>query len=103
VSNVPRIISHLFKCDVVHSCDVVHGDLSGVRTLRSIHSRAYHYYFKSNVLLDSDGKAFLADFGLSNIVVELMAPRMSRRLLVDQSAGLRRSISVSQRAVVSQP
>jgi serine/threonine protein kinase len=32
------------------------------------------YYLKSNVLLDSDGKAFLADFGLSNIIAEAYGP-----------------------------
>jgi serine/threonine protein kinase len=41
----------------LHSFDVVHGDLTG-----------------SNILIDSDGKAFLADFGLSNVVAETCGP-----------------------------
>jgi serine/threonine protein kinase len=53
---------------------VVHGDLSGVRTLRSFYFHAYQLLFQSNVLLDSDGKAFLADFGLSNIIAEACGP-----------------------------
>ena len=32
------------------------------------------YHSKSNVLLDSEGKAYLADFGLSNIVAEACGP-----------------------------
>ncbi|KIM74971.1 hypothetical protein PILCRDRAFT_688571 [Piloderma croceum F 1598] len=50
-------------CDVatglsyLHSLHVVHGDLTG-----------------SNILLDDEGKALLADFGLSNIIVEAYGP-----------------------------
>ena len=31
-------------------------------------------FIKSNILIDSDGKAFLADFGLSNVVAETHGP-----------------------------
>ncbi|KIM73086.1 hypothetical protein PILCRDRAFT_733692 [Piloderma croceum F 1598] len=50
-------------CDVaaglsyLHSLNVVHGDLTG-----------------SNILFDDEGKALLADFGLSNIVVDPFGP-----------------------------
>ncbi|KAH7924090.1 kinase-like protein [Leucogyrophana mollusca] len=37
----------------LHSCSVIHGDLSG-----------------SNILVDGDGKACLADFGLSSVMLE---------------------------------
>lgn len=32
------------------------------------------YLFKSNILIDSNGKALLADFGLSNVVAEACGP-----------------------------
>ncbi|KIM76337.1 hypothetical protein PILCRDRAFT_826319 [Piloderma croceum F 1598] len=50
-------------CDVaaglsyLHSLNVVHGDLTG-----------------SNILFDDEGKALLADFGLSNVVFEACGP-----------------------------
>ncbi|KAJ8580969.1 kinase-like protein [Rhizopogon salebrosus TDB-379] len=40
----------------LHSCSIVHGDLTG-----------------SNVLISSDGRAHLSDFGLSVVVVEFLA------------------------------
>jgi serine/threonine protein kinase len=49
----------------------VHGDLTGVGIiLRTFDSYTHWSYFQSNILIDGDGKAFLADFGWSNIIVD---------------------------------
>jgi serine/threonine protein kinase len=74
VSEMPWVITQMLKCAAVHSFDVVHGDLTGVRILRPFYSHAHCYCSKSNILIDSDGKAFLADFGLSNVVAETHGP-----------------------------
>lgn len=59
----------------------MHGDLSGVRILRQYSSSCLLVSFKSNVFIDGDGKALLADFGLANIVTE------TYRLYVTSSIG----------------
>jgi len=52
-----------------------------VRILRQYSSSCLSVSFKSNVLIDGDGKALLADFGLSNVVAE------TYRLYVTSSIG----------------
>jgi serine/threonine protein kinase len=65
----------LLKRFAVHSRHVVHGDLTGVRTPMPIYSCTHRLlFFKSNILLDGDEKACLADFGLSNVVAEACGP-----------------------------
>jgi serine/threonine protein kinase len=57
----------------VHSCSVIHGDLSGVCFCpRSVYlGLCLTYQFdQSNVLIDSEGRACVADFGMSNIKAE---------------------------------
>lgn len=62
----------MLKRFAVHSQHVVHGDLTGVRTLTTefIIVLINYPFPKSNILLDGDLKVFLADFGLSNVVSE---------------------------------
>jgi len=66
----------MLKRYAVHSHHVVHGDLTGVRTLTTefILVLINYPFPKSNILLDGDLKVFLADFGLSNVVSEACGP-----------------------------
>jgi serine/threonine protein kinase len=67
----------MLKRFAVHSHHVVHGDLTGVRTLTKLNlfsSSSIIHSPKSNILLDGDLKVFLADFGLSNVVSEAGGP-----------------------------
>ena len=51
----------------LHSCDVVHGDLKGVRALSKPRLAAMLIPRKSNILVDATGHARLTDFGLVTI------------------------------------
>ena len=46
VSEMPWVITQMLKCVAVHSFDVVHGDLTGVRILRRIYSHAHRYFYQ---------------------------------------------------------
>jgi serine/threonine protein kinase len=50
---------------------VVHGDLTGVRSIIYSISCILMPSCKNNVLIDGDGKAYLADFGLSGTLEKL--------------------------------
>ena len=60
-------------CLAVHSCSVVHGDLSGVGIIMSIHNHVTSLTgtLQSNVLIRESGRAYIADFGLSMLLTEL--------------------------------
>jgi serine/threonine protein kinase len=55
---------------LVHSHDVVHGDLTGVRLIISSPFFSHKPYLQSNVLIDARGRACLSDFGLSTLIAE---------------------------------
>ncbi|KAF9219413.1 kinase-like protein [Gyrodon lividus] len=56
----------------LHSRSVVHGDLSGVRGLVCIDlGHTYTTNMQLNVLIHGNGRAFIADFGLSTLLTEL--------------------------------
>ena len=50
---------------IVHSQQVVHGDLSGVRVFVLIPCLLLIFNKQSNVLVHANGRACIADFGLS--------------------------------------
>src|SRR5258708_2939001 len=62
---IPRQLSNVAEgLDYLHSCDVIHGDLNGVRDpfrrLTTILTRS-----QSNILVDGVGHARITDFGLA--------------------------------------
>jgi serine/threonine protein kinase len=63
---------HLLHNFTVHSSGVIHGDLTGVRELKYFpFPYSFECYVKSNILIGENGKAYLADFGLSNVLAEV--------------------------------
>ncbi|KAF8129313.1 kinase-like domain-containing protein [Boletus edulis] len=56
----------------LHSCSIVHGDLSGVRivTPRYTHITPLILIVQSNILIHGNGRACIADFGLSMVLTE---------------------------------
>ena len=62
--------SGLIFVALVHSNGVVHGDLTGVRTLYITIWDLHVHSPQSNILIDDEGKACLCDFGLSSIAAE---------------------------------
>jgi serine/threonine protein kinase len=54
----------------MHSLDVVHGDLKTVRVQRALFTSSWsHRSPQENVLVDSQGRARLTDFGLATILI----------------------------------
>lgn len=51
----------------VHSVNIVHGDLTGVRMLKRYQLSCLLVIYQSNILIDANGMALLTDFGLSNV------------------------------------
>ena len=51
----------------MHELRVVHGDLKGVPFFSIKNLRASHQSTKANILINKDGRACIADFGLSTI------------------------------------
>ncbi|KAF8437621.1 kinase-like domain-containing protein, partial [Boletus edulis BED1] len=64
-------LKHLISF-TVHSCSIVHGDLSGVRivTPRYTHITPLILIVQSNILIHGNGRACIADFGLSMVLTE---------------------------------
>jgi serine/threonine protein kinase len=55
----------------LHSCNVVHGDLKGVRSCSQTCSTTVFTYHQLNVLVNDSGHACIADFGLATVTKTL--------------------------------
>jgi len=59
----------------LHSCNVIHGDLKGVRGCTKIRSTIILIPDQFNILVDNSGQARIADFGLTIITRGLVSVR----------------------------
>ena len=55
----------------LHSCNVVHGDLKGVRGCSKSCSATIFTHHQLNILVDDSGHACIADFGLATVTKTL--------------------------------
>ena len=55
----------------LHSCDVVHGDLKGVRDRYELRLTIALTHFQSNILVDCTGHARITDFSLARVIQDL--------------------------------
>jgi hypothetical protein len=105
VSDIPYYLTaQLPKCDKVHSRNVVHGDLTGVRTLRSI-----IYVLRLWLICPSQTSSLMArarHFSQTSasqiLLLKPVALHMSHHPSVDLSVGPHQNIFVSRRATVFQ-
>ena len=51
----------------MHEEDIIHGDLKGVMLLHTRHVALIQVTTQVNILVDSSGRAYVADFGLSAV------------------------------------
>jgi len=59
----------------LHSCNVIHGDLKGVRGCSKSHSLISLTSGQANILVDNSGSARVADFGLATVTKNLDSTR----------------------------
>ena len=55
----------------MHSCDVIHGDLNGVRDYSKRYFATKFTVYQSNILVDVTGHARITDFGLAMVTQDL--------------------------------
>ena len=59
----------------LHSRDVIHGDLKGVRDYSRSRFTAILIFGQSSVVVDADGHAQIADFRLATVITEVDSER----------------------------